>query len=60
MANVELITCDFAGCYEPYAYVLKGFNLCSKHYWIGYEEMMKQVAKGILFKPLDVRDGSNG
>jgi hypothetical protein len=31
MANVELITCDYAGCNKPFAYRIKGFNLCAEH-----------------------------
>ena len=31
MANTEIITCDYAGCKEPFAYRIKGFNLCAKH-----------------------------
>ncbi len=31
MSNNELITCDYAGCDKPFAYRVKGFNLCIKH-----------------------------
>lgn len=31
MANDETIQCDYAGCEKPFAYRIKGFNLCSEH-----------------------------
>jgi hypothetical protein len=35
MANTEVITCDYAGCTKPFAYRIKGFNLCAEHAFIG-------------------------
>jgi hypothetical protein len=31
MANVELITCDYEGCINPFSYRVNGFNLCAEH-----------------------------
>lgn len=31
MSNHEIILCDYEGCTKPFAYRIKGFNLCSKH-----------------------------
>jgi hypothetical protein len=47
MANQEKITCDYAGCSEPFAYRIKGFNLCSKHLFEGEESSLGERLRKI-------------
>ena len=64
MANKELITCDFAGCSKPFAYRVKGFNLCGEHIHTEeeYKEFKRQLWEMIANgrKATDIQPDSEG